>query len=97
MRRDGASGGGFRRDLEAISAGGGLSIPYHDDEEAVDTRHYFGLWNAAREQIARHLGHHVKLEIEPTFSRRSVRRAGHSGTQREADGQSSFCAGGCGL
>ena len=55
----------FGQDLEAISAGGGLSIPYHDDEEAVDTRHYFGLWNAAREQIARHLGHHVKLEIEP--------------------------------
>lgn len=55
----------FGQDLEAISAGGGLSIPYHDDEEAVDTRHYFGLWNAAREQIARHLGHYVKLEIEP--------------------------------
>ncbi|MEN1670479.1 diaminopimelate decarboxylase, partial [Pseudomonas aeruginosa] len=33
--------------------------------EAVDTEHYYGLWNAAREQIARHLGHPVKLEIEP--------------------------------
>ena len=55
----------FGQDLEAISAGGGLSIPYHEGEEAVDTQHYFGLWNAAREQIARHLGHRVKLEIEP--------------------------------
>ncbi len=53
------------QDVEAISAGGGLSIPYHEGEEPVDTRHYYGLWNAAREQIARHLGHAVKLEIEP--------------------------------
>jgi len=55
----------FGQDLEAISAGGGLSIPYREGEEAIDTAHYFGLWNAAREQIARHLGHAVKLEIEP--------------------------------
>lgn len=55
----------FGQDLQAISAGGGLSIPYHDDEEAIDTDHYFGLWNAAREQIAKHLGHPVALEIEP--------------------------------
>ncbi|MDM2930015.1 diaminopimelate decarboxylase [Citrobacter sp. Cm046] len=55
----------FGQDLEAISAGGGLSIPYREGEEAINTDHYFGLWNAAREQIARHLGHPVKLEIEP--------------------------------
>ena len=55
----------FGQDLQAISAGGGLSIPYHEGEEAIDTDHYFGLWNAAREQIAKHLGHPVKLEIEP--------------------------------
>ncbi|MFJ0493132.1 diaminopimelate decarboxylase [Citrobacter werkmanii] len=55
----------FGQDLEAISAGGGLSIPYREGEEAIDTDHYFGLWNAARDQIARHLGHAVKLEIEP--------------------------------
>ncbi|MCO1589151.1 diaminopimelate decarboxylase, partial [Escherichia coli] len=55
----------FGQDLQAISAGGGLSIPYQQGEEAVDTEHYYGLWNAAREQIARHLGHPVKLEIEP--------------------------------
>lgn len=55
----------FGQDLEAISAGGGLSIPYHYGEEAIDTDHYFGLWNGARQRIAAHLGHAVKLEIEP--------------------------------
>ncbi|MCE0489731.1 diaminopimelate decarboxylase [Pantoea sp. Mb-10] len=53
------------QDLTAISAGGGLSIPYHSGEEAIDTQHYYGLWNQARERIAAHLGHAVKLEIEP--------------------------------
>lgn len=55
----------FGQDLEAISAGGGLSIPYREGEEAIDTDHYYGLWNGAREKIAAHLGHPVKLEIEP--------------------------------
>ncbi|WP_435927691.1 diaminopimelate decarboxylase [Dryocola sp. BD613] len=55
----------FGQDLEAISAGGGLSIPYREGEETIDTGHYFGLWSAARDQIARRLGHAVKLEIEP--------------------------------
>ncbi|MDI6936907.1 diaminopimelate decarboxylase, partial [Serratia sp. Se-PFBMAAmG] len=34
-------------------------------EEAIDTQHYFGLWSGARDRIAAHLGHPVKLEIEP--------------------------------
>ncbi|HDR2760928.1 TPA: diaminopimelate decarboxylase [Enterobacter mori] len=55
----------FGQDLEAISAGGGLSIPYREGEEAIDTDHYYGLWSAARDKIAAHLGHPVKLEIEP--------------------------------
>lgn len=55
----------FGQDLEAISAGGGLSIPYHFGEEAINTEHYFGLWDAARQRVAQHLGHEVKLEIEP--------------------------------
>ncbi|CAI0699105.1 diaminopimelate decarboxylase [Serratia ficaria] len=53
------------QDISAISAGGGLSIPYLSGEEAIDTEHYFGLWNSARERIAAHLGHPVHLEIEP--------------------------------
>lgn len=55
----------FGQDLQAISAGGGLSIPYRFGEEAIDTQHYYGLWNGARERIVAHLGHAVKLEIEP--------------------------------
>ncbi|WP_213993153.1 diaminopimelate decarboxylase [Sodalis sp. dw_96] len=53
------------QDLHAISAGGGLSIPYRLDEEAINTSHYFDLWDAARQKISRHLGHPVTLEIEP--------------------------------
>lgn len=52
-------------DIQAISAGGGLSIPYRADEQSVDVTHYFGLWDAARRRIAAHLGHPVRLEIEP--------------------------------
>ena len=52
-------------DLEAISAGGGLSIPYQAGEPRIDTDHYFSLWDAARREIASHLGHDVHLELEP--------------------------------
>lgn len=52
-------------DIEAISAGGGLSIPYRDGDVRIDTAHYFQLWDAARQRIAEQLGHPVRLEIEP--------------------------------
>lgn len=52
-------------DLQAISAGGGLSIPYREGDPRIDTAHYFSLWDAARRSIAAHLGHAVHLEIEP--------------------------------
>ena len=78
----------FGQDLQAISAGGGLSVPYQQGEEAVDTEHYYGLWNAAREQIARHLGHPVKLEIEP--GRFLVAQ---SGAERQTNGEPPLCAG----
>lgn len=52
-------------DVQAISAGGGLSIPYRDHDAAVDTAHYFSLWDTARKQIEAHLRHPVRLEIEP--------------------------------
>lgn len=53
------------RDLEAISAGGGLSVPYTPEDPIVDTDRYFKVWDAARREISRYLGHHVRLEIEP--------------------------------
>ena len=52
-------------DLQAISAGGGLSIPYRAGEPVIDTAHYFGLWDQARQQAQTLLGHAVQLEIEP--------------------------------
>ena len=52
-------------DLSAISAGGGLSIPYRSEDARIDTAHYFSLWDGARQAIAAHLGHAVHLEIEP--------------------------------
>ena len=52
-------------DLQAISAGGGLSIPYRSGDPVVDTQHYHGLWDAARQQAEAIVGHHLELEIEP--------------------------------
>ena len=52
-------------DIEAISTGGGLSIPYQADEPRVDTAHYFSIWDAARRRIAQALGHPIRIEIEP--------------------------------
>jgi len=52
-------------DLHAISAGGGLSIPYRGDEPSIDTAHYFGLWDQARKEAEALVGHALALEIEP--------------------------------
>ncbi|MCM2348329.1 MAG: diaminopimelate decarboxylase [Acidovorax soli] len=52
-------------DLHAISAGGGLSIPYRDGDPVIDTQHYHGLWNAARQQAEAIVRHPLGLEIEP--------------------------------
>ncbi len=52
-------------DMQAISAGGGLSIPYQAGEPVIDTAHYFALWDAARQEVATVLGHPVTLELEP--------------------------------
>jgi diaminopimelate decarboxylase len=51
--------------LQAISAGGGLSVAYQAGTPHLDTHHYFSLWDTARQQIASLLGHPVTLEIEP--------------------------------
>jgi diaminopimelate decarboxylase len=53
------------RPLEAISAGGGLSIPYQAGEPEIDTANYFSLWNATRKRIESMLACKLKLEIEP--------------------------------
>lgn len=52
-------------DISAISAGGGLSVPYRETDPTVNCAHYFALWDEARKRVERHLGHPVRLEIEP--------------------------------
>ena len=51
--------------ITAVSAGGGLSIPYRDDDEEIDVAAYFRVWDAERGKLAADLGHPVRLEIEP--------------------------------
>ena len=53
------------RPIEAISAGGGLSIPYRAGEPVTDTAHYFNLWDATRRRIEGLLNCPLRLEIEP--------------------------------
>ena len=53
------------RPLEAISAGGGLSIPYREGQPVTDTAHYFKLWDATRRRIEAMLTCTLRLEIEP--------------------------------
>lgn len=52
-------------DVRGISGGGGLPIPYREDEAAFDTAALHGLWAAARDEVASIVGHPVSLEIEP--------------------------------
>jgi len=53
------------RPLRAISAGGGLPIPYQAGGSAVDVDEYFRLWDSARKSIETIVGGKVHLEIEP--------------------------------
>ena len=52
-------------DLHAISAGGGLSVPYREGDAGVDVDHYFGLWDTARRESEALVGHPLTLELEP--------------------------------
>jgi len=51
--------------IEAISAGGGLSIPYRAGGARIDTAAYFASWDTARRELAARLGRPIRLEIEP--------------------------------
>jgi diaminopimelate decarboxylase len=55
----------LNQDISAISAGGGLSVPYQQGDKSVNTERYYDLWNRSRRKIERHLGHAITLEIEP--------------------------------
>lgn len=51
--------------IGAISAGGGLSIPYRAGDPSPDVDHYFELWDGARQRLVQHFGAPVELELEP--------------------------------
>jgi diaminopimelate decarboxylase len=53
------------RPIHAISAGGGLSVPYRSGEPEVDTGQYYAVWNETRLEVERIVGNKVRLEIEP--------------------------------
>lgn len=53
------------RSVRAISAGGGIPVPYRSGEEPVDLDAYFELWDRQRNRIQEEFGHEVSLEIEP--------------------------------
>ncbi len=51
--------------LEAISAGGGLPIPYHAGEARLDLAAFTRAWRTTRDTLARELGRALRLEVEP--------------------------------
>lgn len=52
-------------EIELISAGGGLPVPYRPEEEEIDLAHYRAVWEVHRQRISAKLGRSVDLEIEP--------------------------------
>ena len=53
------------RSVTSISAGGGLPVPYRDQEHHVDIEQYFQLWDRTRKRLEQEFGHRISLEIEP--------------------------------
>jgi len=53
------------RPLSAISAGGGLSVPYSAGEPEIDIAHYYAAWDKAREEAQVITGAPIRLELEP--------------------------------
>jgi diaminopimelate decarboxylase len=52
-------------DVQAISAGGGLSIPYKAGDAGIDTVAYHQLWQAVQKEATQLFGHAIHLELEP--------------------------------
>jgi diaminopimelate decarboxylase len=53
------------RPIHAISAGGGLSLPYRSGEPEVDIDQYYAAWNETRLEVERIARNKVRLELEP--------------------------------
>lgn len=52
-------------DLEMISAGGGLPIPYRVNQERIDLARYGELWRNTLAEISAECGRELRLEFEP--------------------------------
>lgn len=52
-------------ELRAISAGGGLPVPYRRGEARFELARYAELWRETRDAIAAQLGTALELEVEP--------------------------------
>ncbi|CAL4043089.1 Diaminopimelate decarboxylase [Buchnera aphidicola (Phyllaphis fagi)] len=55
----------LNQDIQSISAGGGLPIPYQENDIPIDINNYFNLWNHTKQKIEKHFRHPINLEIEP--------------------------------
>jgi diaminopimelate decarboxylase len=53
------------RDLEVISAGGGLPTPYRPEDQPLDVARFTSMWLETRDRIQERLGRPVQLEVEP--------------------------------
>src|SRR6185503_2247275 len=51
--------------LEAISAGGGIPVPYRYGEARMDLAGFTRAWRATRDELAREFGRSLRLEVEP--------------------------------
>jgi diaminopimelate decarboxylase len=69
-------------DLAALSAGGGLPVPYRPSDPRLDVAAYFARWDAARRRVEERVGHPVRLEVEP--GRYLVAEAGYLVTEIRA-------------
>jgi len=52
-------------ELGMISAGGGLPVPYREDDPALDVTSYAEVWTKTRRRLEAKLGRSIELEIEP--------------------------------
>ncbi len=51
--------------LNTISCGGGLPVPYNESGEYVDLNRYYGMWSEVVDFLENAFEHPVRLEIEP--------------------------------
>ena len=77
------------RTVTSISAGGGLPVPYNENQSYVDLDRYFRLWDDTRKRLEQAFQHPIRLEVEPgrylvaesgylVTEIRAVKRMGHN-------------------